>query len=188
MRDHMAGNVSHFCFVLFRLFLFFLRLKWLSHGFFSIWQLLRFCGSLTSWKEPWSDSKSHSSVRSKRSPFPLFTGRQRAAKSSSTVWKNDVQTEEIFNWQVDNQWSISGLFPTDSRFSMKVSLENEYKMTMTLTIRNLSAEFFGGYRCIVRNSLGETDGMIRLYGEWERELVKGRFSSAALFVGSRTAE
>ncbi|XP_046645044.1 lachesin-like isoform X1 [Daphnia pulicaria] len=51
----------------------------------------------------------------------------------------------------------------NSRFSMKVSLENEYKMTMTLTIRNLSAEFFGGYRCIVRNSLGETDGMIRLY-------------------------
>lgn len=187
MRDHKAGNVSHFGFVLFRLFLFFLRLKWLSHGFFSIWQLLRFCGSLTSWKEPWSDSKSHSSVRSKLSPFPLFTGRQRAAKSSSTVWKNDVQTE-IFNWQVDNQWSISGLFPTDSRFSMKVSLENEYKMTMTLTIRNLSAEFFGGYRCIVRNSLGETDGMIRLYGEWERELEKGRFSSAALFVGSRTAE
>jgi hypothetical protein len=71
---------------------------------------------------------------------------------------------------------------------MKVSLENEYKMTMTLTIRNLSAEFFGGYRCIVRNSLGETDGMIRLYGEWESELEKGRFSSAALFVGSRTAE
>jgi hypothetical protein len=48
---------------------------------------------------------------------------------------------------------------------MTVSLENEYKMTMTLIIRNLSAEFFGGYRCIVRNSLGETDGMIRLYGK-----------------------
>lgn len=48
---------------------------------------------------------------------------------------------------------------------MTVRLENEYKMTMTLIIRNLSAEYFGGYRCIVRNSLGETDGMIRLYGK-----------------------
>ncbi len=62
---------------------------------------------------------------------------------------------------------------------MKVSLENEYKMTMTLTIRNLSADFFGGYRCIVRNSLGETDGMIRLYGEW-RELEKPRISLYSL--------
>nr|CAH0111447.1 unnamed protein product [Daphnia galeata] len=51
----------------------------------------------------------------------------------------------------------------NSRFTMTVRLENEYKMTMTLIIRNLSAEYFGGYRCIVRNSLGETDGMIRLY-------------------------
>lgn len=54
---------------------------------------------------------------------------------------------------------------------MTVTLKNEYKMTMTLNIRNLSAEFFGGYRCIVRNSLGETDGMIRLYGnQAKREL------------------
>lgn len=43
-------------------------------------------------------------------------------------------------------------------------MENEYKMNMTLTIRNISTDHFGGYRCVVRNSLGETDGLIRLYG------------------------
>jgi neurotrimin len=39
---------------------------------------------------------------------------------------------------------------------------------MTLTIKNISREDFGGYRCIVRNSLGETDGVIRLYGTFDR--------------------
>ena len=52
---------------------------------------------------------------------------------------------------------------------MTATLENEYKMTMTLNIRNISAELFGGYRCVVRNSLGETDGLIRLYGMRDRQ-------------------
>lgn len=38
---------------------------------------------------------------------------------------------------------------------------------MTLNIRNISSDMFGGYRCVVRNSLGETDGLIRLYGMLE---------------------
>ncbi|XP_032787845.1 lachesin isoform X1 [Daphnia magna] len=65
----------------------------------------------------------------------------------------------IVYWTTEN----GEIIIDNSRFTMTVTLENEYKMTMTLNIRNLSAEFFGGYRCIVRNSLGETDGMIRLY-------------------------
>ena len=47
---------------------------------------------------------------------------------------------------------------------MTTHLEGEYKLTMTLSIKNISREHFGGYRCVVRNSLGETDGLIRLYG------------------------
>ena len=36
---------------------------------------------------------------------------------------------------------------------------------MKLTIKNLSAGDFGNYRCISKNSLGETEGSIRVYGE-----------------------
>ena len=51
---------------------------------------------------------------------------------------------------------------------MTTALEKEYKMSMTLTIKNITREDFGGYRCIVRNSIGETDGVIRLYGTFDR--------------------
>lgn len=36
---------------------------------------------------------------------------------------------------------------------------------MKLTIKNLSVGDFGNYRCISKNSLGETEGSIRVYGE-----------------------
>lgn len=36
---------------------------------------------------------------------------------------------------------------------------------MKLTIKNLSVGDFGNYRCISKNSLGETEGSIRVYGK-----------------------
>ncbi|PBC34966.1 Lachesin [Apis cerana cerana] len=44
-------------------------------------------------------------------------------------------------------------------------MENSYRAYMRLTIRNLQAGDFGNYRCISKNSLGETEGSIRLYGK-----------------------
>lgn len=35
---------------------------------------------------------------------------------------------------------------------------------MKLTVRHLQPGDFGNYRCISKNSLGETEGSIRLYG------------------------
>ncbi|XP_031364949.1 lachesin-like isoform X8 [Apis dorsata] len=42
-------------------------------------------------------------------------------------------------------------------------MENSYRAYMRLTIKNLQAGDFGNYRCISKNSLGETEGSIRLY-------------------------
>ncbi|CAG9784789.1 unnamed protein product [Diatraea saccharalis] len=41
--------------------------------------------------------------------------------------------------------------------------ENSYRAHMKLTVRNLQTGDFGNYRCISKNSLGETEGSIRLY-------------------------
>ncbi|GBP52068.1 Lachesin [Eumeta japonica] len=41
--------------------------------------------------------------------------------------------------------------------------ENSYRAHMKLTVRNLQSADFGNYRCISKNSLGETEGSIRLY-------------------------
>ena len=43
---------------------------------------------------------------------------------------------------------------------------------MRLTIHNLTMEDFTTYSCIAKNSLGETDGSIKLYGEPELFIVR----------------
>lgn len=46
---------------------------------------------------------------------------------------------------------------------MSISIDNNYKVRMRLTISFLEFEDFGTYKCYAKNSLGETDGVIRLY-------------------------
>ncbi|KAL1508973.1 hypothetical protein ABEB36_003784 [Hypothenemus hampei] len=41
--------------------------------------------------------------------------------------------------------------------------DNGYKVHMKLTIRNVNLDDYGSYKCVVKNSLGETDGTIKLY-------------------------
>lgn len=45
-----------------------------------------------------------------------------------------------------------------------VSTDNGYNKYMMLKIRGVSRGDFGSYKCVAKNSLGETDGMIRLDG------------------------
>ncbi|KAJ9599289.1 hypothetical protein L9F63_010229, partial [Diploptera punctata] len=42
-------------------------------------------------------------------------------------------------------------------------LDNAYKVHMKLTIRSVSQSDFGSYKCVSKNSLGDTDGSIKLY-------------------------
>lgn len=44
--------------------------------------------------------------------------------------------------------------------------ENGYKITMRLTINDVDAQDFGSYRCVAKNSLGDTDGAIKLYRKY----------------------
>jgi len=46
-----------------------------------------------------------------------------------------------------------------------VLLDNAYKVHMKLTIRSVGPTDFGSYKCISKNSLGDTDGSIKLYRE-----------------------
>ncbi|XP_055935206.1 lachesin-like isoform X2 [Argiope bruennichi] len=57
----------------------------------------------------------------------------------------------------DGQLLISG-----DRHTVTVQ-ENTYKMHMTLTVRRLTKTDFGTYTCLARNSLGSTEGTIRVY-------------------------
>jgi hypothetical protein len=44
-------------------------------------------------------------------------------------------------------------------------LDNVYKVHMKLTIHSVGPSDFGSYKCVSKNSLGDTDGSIKLYRE-----------------------
>lgn len=47
-----------------------------------------------------------------------------------------------------------------------VSTDSGYNKYMILKIRKLSPQDFGSYKCVAKNSLGETDGFIKLDRKW----------------------
>lgn len=46
------------------------------------------------------------------------------------------------------------------------SSNSGYSKYMKLKIRNVGPADFGSYRCVAKNSLGETDGLIKLDGKF----------------------
>ena len=55
-----------------------------------------------------------------------------------------------------------------SGLGSKYEIEEEYqgyRTTMKLKINALSNEDFGSFKCLAKNTLGEKEGLIRLYGK-----------------------
>jgi hypothetical protein len=62
-------------------------------------------------------------------------------------------------------WVYNDIMLLPNRKFVTKTNENSYRTYMKLTVKNLTTKDFGSYRCISKNSLGETEGSIRLYGE-----------------------
>lgn len=54
---------------------------------------------------------------------------------------------------------------TNDRYLMTETENSMYAVQMTLVIRKLQKSDMGGYKCISKNSIGDAEGTIRLYGE-----------------------
>lgn len=50
-------------------------------------------------------------------------------------------------------------------------MDNAYKTHMKLTIMSVTSSDYGSYQCISKNSLGDTDGTIKLYGTFVYRLM-----------------
>lgn len=60
---------------------------------------------------------------------------------------------------------------TDGRYE-PILIDNAYKVQMKLTIRSVTPADYGTYKCVSRNSLGDTDGSINLYGKYYFNVLK----------------
>ncbi|XP_061396316.1 uncharacterized protein LOC133331941, partial [Musca vetustissima] len=75
----------------------------------------------------------------------------------------EASPKAINYWQRENgEMIIAG-----DRYLLTEKEINMYSIEMVLHIRRLQASDFGGYKCISKNSIGDTEGTIRLY-EMER--------------------
>lgn len=54
---------------------------------------------------------------------------------------------------------------TNERYLMTETENSMYAVQMTLVVRKLQKSDMGGYKCISKNSIGDAEGTIRLYGK-----------------------
>ncbi|KAL9930390.1 dpr-interacting protein theta isoform 2-T6 [Glossina fuscipes fuscipes] len=62
-----------------------------------------------------------------------------------------------------NYWMKNDTIIVPGERFVPETYENGYKITMRLTINEVEVHDFGSYRCVAKNSLGDTDGTIKLY-------------------------
>ncbi|XP_037726158.1 neurotrimin isoform X3 [Drosophila subpulchrella] len=75
----------------------------------------------------------------------------------------EASPKAINYWQRENgEMIIAG-----DRYALTEKENNMYAIEMILHIKRLQSSDFGGYKCISKNSIGDTEGTIRLY-EMER--------------------
>lgn len=72
--------------------------------------------------------------------------------------------QKVHHWLQRELVSVSENWSYDNEFSFELH-RLQFRAHMKLTIKSLSVGDFGNYRCISKNSLGETEGSIRVYGE-----------------------
>ncbi|KAK4881541.1 hypothetical protein RN001_004860 [Aquatica leii] len=71
---------------------------------------------------------------------------------------SEAYPKSINYWTKDN-----GVIISQGAKYEPVMVDNAYKVHMKLTIRSVSPSDYGSYKCVSKNSLGDTDGTIKLY-------------------------
>lgn len=54
---------------------------------------------------------------------------------------------------------------SNDKYKMTETSSSYYSVQMRLTIKRLQKHDMGGYKCISKNSIGDAEGNIRLYGK-----------------------
>lgn len=71
----------------------------------------------------------------------------------------------VFFFSVKGLVSTGEMIVSSPKYNVQETSLSLYETRMTLTIRKFQKDDIGSYRCIAKNSLGEVDSSIRLYGK-----------------------
>lgn len=113
-------------------------------------------------------------------PLPSRRGRRVCVPANEFACNSPGRVKTRFKLKLKQPWGhFLGWISTRNRcwespitlytyiyfFHSQLSIYFVCSAHMKLTIRNLQYGDFGNYRCISKNSLGETEGSIRVYGK-----------------------
>lgn len=98
--------------------------------------------------------------------FHLFSTKLIALLASFQQFSNDFTICFLMSFQFGTHANPLSLncFYAGGKFE-PVLIDNAYKVVMRLNIKSVSQSDFGSYRCVAKNSLGDTDGTIKLYSK-----------------------
>lgn len=98
-------------------------------------------------------------------------------KNLSFIFNNNVKAE---NKIARCESTAKSRFVAGGKYE-PVLKDNAYKIHMKLTINSVSAADFGSYKCVSRNSLGDTDGSIKVYRKYNYGTWSARTLSSKIF-------
>lgn len=79
--------------------------------------------------------------------------------------------------------STGEMIVSSSKYHVQENSHSMYETRMSMIVRKFQKDDVGSYRCIAKNSLGEVDSSIRLYGKLAGRRAVGRDRGAVGGVG-----
>lgn len=70
---------------------------------------------------------------------------------------------------------------SSEKYEVKLISKSAFEVQMMLVIRSLHPKDVGSYRCIAKNSLGEVESNIRLYGKFTNCVIVGHIGLVCSF-------
>lgn len=77
----------------------------------------------------------------------------------------DSPTVDLSNNSYIKVFLTGEMIITNDKYQMSEINSSAYSVQMRLIIRNIQRSDLGGYKCISKNSIGDAEGNIRLYGK-----------------------
>lgn len=81
-----------------------------------------------------------------------------------------------------NYWTFGTgeMIVANDKFIVKEEPINSYKFKLTLTIKRLQSEDFGTYRCISKNSIGQAEELVELYGIYRQISMNTKYLHSSI--------